>query len=194
MTRPPRITRVDVASSWAALLAVAIASLIGASCGSGSGTDPGEVEPGTFLAFASDFSGYHTWTSFPAGTDPVPGSIHLLGPRTAYINRIPAHGSTELPVGTIIVKEVASGDPAMRDVIARVKRGGSYNADGARGWEWFELRNTADGGAVIVWRGVGPPVGGCSYLGTVGGGCNLCHAGSTDDESIQVPALRPSSF
>jgi hypothetical protein len=176
------------------LSAVAVAAWLGSSCGAGSGRQEDAVEPGSFIAFASDFREYHGWEAFAVGTDPVAGSVHTTGPRTAYLNRRPAHGSTEFPVGTIIVKEVQGGDPLTHDVIARVKRGGSYNAAGAPGWEWFELRNTADGGAVILWRGVGPPVGGSSYLGDVGGGCNLCHGAADDNDSVLAPSLRLSEF
>jgi hypothetical protein len=175
-------------------LAVAIAALLGASCGNGSAANAGTIEPGTFIAFASDFSGYHGWEAFAVGSDPVTDSIHTTGPRTVYLNRRPAHGSREFAVATIIVKEVQVGDPLTRDVIGRVKRGGSYNAAGAPGWEWFELRNTSDGGAVILWRGVGPPVGVCSYLGSVGGGCNLCHGAADDNDSVLAPSLHLSNF
>jgi hypothetical protein len=95
-------------------------------------------------------------------------------------------------VGTIIVKEIINDDPTQNDMVARVKRGGTYNARGASGWEWFELRSTSDGVAGILWRGVGPPAGE-SYLGNVDGGCNACHGGA-DDVSILLPALQLSSF
>jgi hypothetical protein len=174
---------------------VAVAALAGASCGSGGGSTPGEpIEPGTFLAFAADFAGFHSWESFAVGGDPIPDSVHLTGPRTVYLNKRPPSGSKEFPVGTIIVKEVQTPDLTTRDVIARVKRGGTYNADGAPGWEWFELQNTADGGVLIVWRGIGPPVGGCSYLGTVGGGCNMCHGAADDNDSVLAAPLRLSNF
>ena len=45
------------------------------------------------------------------------GSIHNAGPRMAYMNKLPPHGSTEFPVGTIIVKEPTEGDLLTRDVL-----------------------------------------------------------------------------
>jgi hypothetical protein len=170
--------------------AIALASAIG--CG---GSDPGgeTVEPGTFLAFETSFRGYREWEAFPAGTDDgIADSPHVAGRRIAYLSQRPPSGSAAYPVGTIIVKEVINDDPSKNDIVARVKRGGSYNARGAAGWEWFELRSGAEGGAGILWRGVGPPAGE-SYLGNVEGGCNACHRGS-DDVSILLPTLRLSQF
>lgn len=176
---------------------LARAALGGAVLGAiGCGGDPGggdAIEPGTFLAFETSFRGFHEWEAFPAANgDGIADSPHLAGRRTAYLNQRPPSGSTSFPVGTIIVKEVLNDDPAQNDIVARVKRGGTYNARGATGWEWFELRNAAGGGAGILWRGVGPPTGE-SYLGNVEGGCNACHGGG-DDVSILLPALQLSSF
>jgi hypothetical protein len=175
-------------------IVVAASAFAAAACGGAPGTPSDVIEPGTFIAFASDFRGFHDWESFAVGTDPVANSVHLAGPRTVYLNKRPPSGSKEFPVGTIIVKEVLTPDLVTRDVIARVKRGGTYNADGAPGWEWFELTNTPDGGVLIVWRGIGPPVGGCSYLGTVGGGCNLCHGAADDNDSVLAAPLHLSNF
>ena len=172
-----------------AALASAVLGVIG--CGGG---DPGAdaIEPGTFLAFETSFRGFRDWEAFPAGTeDGIPDSPHLAGRRTAYLNRRPPSGSTSFPVGTIIVKEILNDDPTQNDIVARVKRGGTYNAR-APGWEWFELRSTTEGGAGILWRGVGPPAGE-TYLGNVEGGCNACHGGG-DDVSILLPALHLSNF
>jgi hypothetical protein len=171
-----------------------MAALLGAvGCGGG---DPGAgdpVEPGTFLAFETSFRRFRGWEAFPAGSsDGIPDSPHLAGRRTAYLNQRPPSGSDAYPAGTIIVKEIVNDDPSKNDIVARVKRGGTYNARGAPGWEWFELRSTAEGSAGILWRGVGPPAGE-SYLGNVEGGCNACHGGG-DDVSILLPALRLSNF
>ena len=59
-----------------------------------------------------------------------------------------------------------------------VKRGCDYNADGARGWEWFELSPGSIGGGKenILWRGAAPPAD--RTYGDIGGGCNACHAGT----------------
>lgn len=95
-------------------------------------------------------------------------------------------------MGTIIVKEIVNADPTLSDIVARVKRGGTYNSRGAAGWEWFELRTAAEGGTGILWRGVGPPIGE-SYLGDIEGGCHACHRGG-DEASILLPALQLSNF
>jgi len=172
-----------------AVLATALVGLIG--CG---GADPGGdgIEPGTFIAFDTSFRGFRDWEAFPAASDDgIADSPHLTGRRTVYLNKRPPSGSTSFPVGTIIVKEILNDDPAQNDIVARVKRGGTYNAR-ATGWEWFELRPSAAGSDVIWWRGVGPPAGE-TYLGNVEGGCNACHRGG-DDVSILLPALHLSNF
>jgi hypothetical protein len=173
-------------------LVLAFAALGAMACG---GSDPAgdPIEPGSFLAFETSFRGFREWSAFPAAIDDgIADSPHLAGRRTAYLNQRPPTGSTSYPVGTIIVKEIINDDPTQNDVVARVKRGGTYNTRGATGWEWFELRNGVEGGTGILWRGVGPPSGE-SYLGNVEGGCNACHGGG-DDVSILLPALQLSNF
>jgi hypothetical protein len=181
---------------WSARSRLPFAAALVLSKATGCGGDgaAGEaIEPGTFLAFETSFRGYHQWEAFPVETaDEIPNSPHLAGKRTAYLNQRPPPGSTSFPVGTIIVKEIVNDDPTKSDVVARVKRGGTYNARGATGWEWFELRTPAEGTSGILWRGVGPPSGE-SYLGNVEGGCNACHVGG-DDVSILLPALRLTNF
>ena len=178
-----------VCAGFAAVSALFIA----AGCGSGDAASGEEIEPGTFLAFETSFRGFRGWEAFAAGTGgEVPNSPHLAGQRTAYLNQRPPPGSTAFPVGTIIVKEVVNDDPTKNDIVARVKRGGTYNSRGANGWEWFELRSSTETTSTILWRGVGPPSGE-SYLGNVEGGCNACHIGG-DDVSILLPTLRLTSF
>jgi hypothetical protein len=178
--------------AWFARVAGTGIGLLAAGCGGG---DPGssDGEPGSFVAFETSFRGFRRWEAFPAeGSDPILNSPHLAGRRTAYLNQRPPSGSTSYPVGTIIVKEIINDDPTQNDVVARVKRGGTFNTRGATGWEWFELRNATDDSASIFWRGVGPPAGE-TYLGNVEGGCNACHRGG-DDVSILLPTLRLSNF
>jgi hypothetical protein len=122
-------------------------------------------------------------------SDPIATSPHLTGPRTEYLNKKPAPGSSEFPIGTIIVKEIGGGDVTTRGVFAMVKRGGGYNPEGASNWEWFELANGADGSETIRWRGVGPPLGEM-YGGDPLGGCNGCHAGSRANDFVQSQRLR----
>jgi hypothetical protein len=136
--------------------------------------DAGVYTSDTVIAFNPDFANYKCWTSFhsdgpPAssGYDPV-----VLGPREQYINHVPPHGSSEFPVGTIIVENRESGK-----IFASVKRGGNFNSTGAVNWEWFELTDdpTMNPQVQIFWRGFGPPMGD-TYGGDVTGGCNACHA------------------
>lgn len=142
-------------------------ALLGLACESDWPRD----EP--FIAFGTDFAGYHSWESFVPKIA-LPGNDHLNGTRTVYINRLPEPGSTEFPVGTIFVKESGDGDPSQRHVFASVKRGAGFNKTGAVDWEWFELQNGAKDQPTILWRGVGP-TNGDAYGGDATGGCNTCH-------------------
>jgi hypothetical protein len=75
---------------------------------------------------------------------------------------------------------------------AMVKRGGDFNSEGARGWEWFELEDVEDGGVLIVWRGVGPPADE-GYGGDPLTGCNECHTPGNND-CVLAPALDLRNF
>jgi len=86
------------------------------------------------------------------------------------------------------VKESGDGDLPSRHVFAMVKRGGGFNAEGAKEWEWFELHNEANGGVTIVWRGVGPATGD-AYGGVSTGGCNTCHGGAWRTDFAFSPKL-----
>jgi len=131
--------------------------------------------PSTFIAFTDTFQPFRTWTSFHSDGPPAseyPTHPDVLGPRTQYINKVPPTGSTQFPVGTVIVE--ARENSTMR-IFASVKRGGGFNATGAAGWEYFELTEANGSGTAVTmtWRGVGPPLG-----DTYGGdpnGCNSCH-------------------
>lgn len=146
----------------------------------------------TFLAVDSSFTGFRTWEPFPLAPGPN-GTIHTAGARTEYLNRAPPPGSTSFPVGTIIVKESDDGPFASRQVFARVKRGGGYNAAGAAGWEWFELVNVDEQRVTRVWRGVGPPVGE-KYGGDPDGGCNGCHGAAKSNDFVLSPPLQLEMF
>jgi hypothetical protein len=166
----------------AAVLSLAIAP---AACGSPAPAD----DPNAYLAFASSFKGFHAWQSFALNSDPIPNSPHTTGARTVYLNAPPPHGATEFPVGTMIVKQFA--DPPT--IFAMVKRGGGYNALGAAGWEWFELKAADDDSVAIVWRGVGPPLGE-KYGGDPNGGCNGCHGAARGNDFVQARPLTLSTF
>lgn len=178
-----------------------------AACGDGGKPSPsddattGADTTGTYLPKPSDFAGFHEWDSFP--NDAVAGAPKhdaTLGPMTVYINKLPEPGSSEFPVGTLIVKETQEDDVTARRVFARAKRGGKYNASGAVGWEWFELKNNANGTVFQRWRGLGPPPPGeedsCTggYGGDSKGGCNACHMPVRDNDFVWTTGLQLSEF
>jgi hypothetical protein len=136
--------------------------------------------PSVFLAFAQDFRGYHSWPSFNTseGADLV--GIHDGSLVTEYIRRPPPSGSSEFPVGTLIVKE-ATGGTIPHEIFGMAKRGGGFNSS-APGWEWFELQNLEcpDDRVKLLWRGVGPPLGE-TYGGDPHAGCNTCHTDCGND-------------
>ncbi|MEO8701955.1 MAG: hypothetical protein ABI867_18060 [Kofleriaceae bacterium] len=155
-----------------------------AACGT---SDP-PPEPGdTFLAFSSSFADFRSWPMFhsdgpAAGTQPP----DVLGPRSQFVNELPASGLTEWPVGTLVVESRENGT---NHILAAVKRGGGFN--GGRNWEWFELLEEP---VVIVWRGVGPPDGE-TYGGDPDGGCNSCHeACGASNDFICSPFLQLANF
>src|SRR5262249_15546667 len=140
-------------------------------------------------AFERDFQGFHQWESFVVEEGGAQSMTHLAGPRRDYLNRRPPAGSTTFPVGTVIVKELeAAATLVDRQIFAMVKRGGEYNSAGAAGWEWFELKNRANGSVQIVWRGVGPPSGE-RYGGDPTGGCNPCHGLYRPNDFVRSAAL-----
>lgn len=176
-------------SGWTtgALAALGLAS----ACGTpgSSSTDSGD-EP--FYAFASDFHGYHSWKSFDVTGGAALAGIHDGSTVTEYVKRLPPHGSTTFPVGTIIIKEATGGtDP--HELFAMVKRGGGYNP-GAPGWEWFDLQQLTDGtdSVQIIWQGFTPPAGD-TYGGSTTAGCNTCHTDCGNDAVCAKP-LQLSNF
>ena len=133
-------------------------------------TDEPPATGDSFLAFSSSFEGFRAWPSFHSDGPVDDGSVdpQALGARMLFINEPPPAGTTEYPIGTIIVEARETG---ALNVFAKVKRGGGYNRGGARDWEWFEL---VEDPVRIVWRGLGPP-NGESYGGDPNA-CNSCHA------------------
>jgi hypothetical protein len=173
-------TVLDPRAWWVALLAVA-----GIGCGSGSATGMPSDQP--FIALQKDFQGFQAWESFDVvGTAT---GIHE-GPSTVYLARPPPHGSTSWPVGTLMVKV----SPSLDKTFAMAKRGGEFNVDGARGWEWFELSLANDGVTwSIRWRGITPPTGE-GYSGVVGGACNTCHVDWAANDYVGSDPLQLSNF
>jgi hypothetical protein len=158
-------------------------ALVLTACGT---SEPQEPVGDTFLAFSADFEGFRDWPMFHS-EGPAPGTQpdDILGPRTEYINMLPPSGSTEFPVGTILIEALEDGT---NHVVAAVKRGGAFNA--GRNWEWFEIKENP---TAIVWRGLGPP-NGESYGGDRDG-CNSCHdaCGASNDLRCS-PNFQLSSF
>jgi len=162
------------------------------ACGTASTSPPSQ---GTFVALASDFQPYASWTSYYVGDVPDPNGVDLSGPRTVYINKLPPHGATEFPVGTMLVKVIETQpDPTTWQMFALVKRGGGFDQDGAPNWEWFGLSTDATGQVFIDWRGTGPPPDG-GYGGITDAlSCVFCHVNAKSNDYVQTPALRLSNF
>jgi hypothetical protein len=178
-----------IAAWCAGAIAIAVAS---SSCIEGGGGDA-DGAGGTFIAFASNFTGYRGWEHVPGESPNPPLSTHTMGPRTVYINAMPPAGSKTFPVGTVIVKELEEGAIGERQVFAMVKRGGGYNTKGATDWEWFELQNVDETNVKILWHGVGPPAGEM-YGGDPNGGCNGCHGAARANDFVQTTGLQLDSI
>jgi hypothetical protein len=154
--------------------------------------DGGAVDGGgpTFIAFDSDFAPFRTWMSFhkdaPDSGDVT--NVHTMGPLTEYLSARPPHGSTEFPVGTIIVKVMENQTPQV--IFAMAKRGGGYNDMGASGWEWFQIDEQPD--VEILWRGLGPP--GANTYGGDPSACNTCHVGAQANDCVASPELQLTHF
>lgn len=157
--------------------------------------DPLQAMPGgTFIALQRDFQSFTGWSRVQVGDAEIVGG-HPAGPRFAYTRGVPAGGS--FPVGTIIVKTVEVGDPSTWTIHARAKRGGSFNPQGAVGWEWFELRLNTAGQTTIVWQGAKPPADhgyeslpGLGATSSTDADCNSCHGLARDADYILAPPLR----
>jgi hypothetical protein len=183
---------VPSAAPLACLLAsLAVAAAIPA-CSSGGG-DPADA---CFQAFVPQLASFRSWTSYAyqGTTQGDPQSfvaVHTSGPRTEYINTAPPHGSTAFPEGTIIVKELGANDPPNHHLFTMVKRGCGFNAGGAKGWEWMEIKEDGSG-VSILWRGAEPPAG--EAYSSDASSCNSCHTGCTDNDSVCSPKIRLASY
>jgi hypothetical protein len=151
--------------------------------------------------FASRFYGFHDWT-FTAQALPPPdadipdSSVHIEMPLQVYMNKVPPSGSTEFPIGTIIVKESTETDPTMRTIFAMVKVGNNFNNTGAVNWEWCDLANTNDAAfpVNINWCGYGPQLGTVDSYGGNVNTCNDCHVLAAKNDYVWTEALQLSSF
>lgn len=154
-----------------------------------------------FVALPRDFADYQAWPSVVVGTAPA-AAPHEVAERRVHLNAAPPGEAAAFPVGTVIVKTGAGGEltgAAGSEVHAMVKRGGDFNAEGASGWEWFELREEG-GELLIVWRGAEPPAGesyGClpgQECDASSSTCNACHAGAIANDFVNSPALKLGSI
>lgn len=177
------------ASRWRASIApagVAIGlGLMLAGCGGGGSTMCTES---SYYALVSDFRGFESWPSETYVNPTAEGLTHVAGVRTVYLNHPAPAGTTEFPLGTIIVKRTEVDGK----IFARVKRGGCFNSQGAKDWEWFELREPTAGTVSLVWRGSYPPAGE-AYGGDPNGGCNMCHNNPANDY-VMAPGLTFAGF
>jgi hypothetical protein len=164
-------------------------ALMSVSCS----TTPPPDEPPQFV-------GMSHWTSFARGTS----LVHIddpMGQSTVYIDRLPAHGATEFPVGTHIMRVMGSGsDPSQWSAHGMLKVGGDFNTGGAVGWEFYGLALSLDAHGELVsrtmWRGTGPPDGN-GYVAADGGpilGCNHCHGATPSNDSVFGDELLLTSF
>jgi hypothetical protein len=160
------------------------------ACGQSDGSQPGGTD--TFIPLQRDFANYRQWRTFDLGVAAA-DSVHPEGRRVVYLNQAPPMGSTAFPAGTILVKTVTPSDGSATSIFAMAKRGGTYNARGAVGWEWFELHDGSDGTALIVWRGITPPSGE-GYGNVVGGACNTCHGLHQDNDYVASSELLLGTF
>lgn len=151
----------------------------------------GEVEVGQknlFIAQTRDFRAYEDWMVFEHEQKADHGG--LVGKVSVYVNELPDPETHLFPVGTILFKTMDIEGADRIIIHAMVKRSLSYNAQGALGWEYFELIFEADGTPVILWRGQDPPPDekyqallGAQNLDTsleTDGTCNSCHKDGQD--------------
>lgn len=151
-------------------------------------------EPSVFVALARDFQGFERWPCYDLGFSDTPG--HPSGNRTvcAFVPGPVVDGG--FPIGTRMVKVIElAGSGGMRDYVAAVKRGGGFNPEGAREWEFFQLRVT-DAGVNILARGTAPVFGPGDPYASQNGSCNDCHgtpeAARTD--YVLAPQVQPAAF
>jgi hypothetical protein len=156
------------------------AGTFGAFSGCGGGGDAGP----TFIAYARDFQGFDSWKSETFTDANALGSTHVAGERTIYLKLGPSPSATEFPLGTIIVKRTQVDGK----IFAQVKRGGGFNAAGAKNWEYFELSETAAGVVSYQWRGDHPPAGEI-YGSNPTDTCNVCHKAGAANDYVLAPGL-----
>ena len=148
-------------------------------------------ERDVFIAMERDFQEFRSWGSLALPEAEAQGLTHRAGPGRVYANALPPVARPDFPVGTVLVKETVPDRLGRVRLLAMVKRGGGFNARGARGWEWFELEERSDHRVGIVWRGLGAP-GGEEYGGDPDGTCNSCHGSGGAHDFVRSAALAPT--
>lgn len=199
VANPPRV---PVAALWARALLMVLVATSSTACPFWPDHDLGDLEaPDVFIAQNADFADYRSWPSVVVGEAAIENG-HPAGERRVYVSHLPADDAEAFDVGTVFVKEGAGLEVeggTGTEIHAMVKRGGGFNADGAVGWEWFELGLSTTNSPIIVWRGQEPPDGesyGC-LLGDCAsplGQCNTCHQAATNNDFILSPGLTLGNF
>ncbi len=166
-----------------------------AGCAPADDTQVDAGDAGVFVPVASDFKCYGSWTEFDLGSgdggvDEAGSCAHVANvPRVGYMNKIPPHGSTSFPVGTMIIKEIhTTPNPADWPVFSMVKRGGGYDpGSGCEGWEWYGLNLTTSAcDAHMQWGGIGP-TGNDLYASC--GACSTCHSAAQTNDCVLAPEM-----
>jgi hypothetical protein len=171
--------------------ALFLIAMIFSGCGMPAPPTP-DAGATVFIALEKDFTGWSQWQKFDLGDQPA-DTVHLAGHRVVYLSKAPPHGSTEFPIGTMLVKTVTPDtDGGTLQTFGMAKRGGDFNAQGAVNWEWFGLA-PSDPPAIFEWRGAQPPES--AGYGTVNGGaCNTCHTGSAANDYVSAQQLSLGGF
>lgn len=161
-------------------LLFALACALVAGCGEPAGAE-------SYIAFDRDFSEFRAWPRVAVGSAPLVG--HAEGQRYVYRRPTPAainaegDAGVEYPTGTILVKTMETGTPDTWRIFAMVKRGAGYNGEGARGWEFFELKIDPQNQVSILARGVRPGVI-YDMVNETEVSCNDCHGAARSTDSV----------
>jgi len=180
---------------------VALAACALVACAPDNHEDDADADAGEWTPLPSDCANYETtWTSYDLGgiTDAgVAADVcaHVLDvPRVAYINKVPPHGSTSFPVGTMIIKQIQmTPDPSTWQIFAMAKRGGDYDpGSGCVGWEWYGIDPPDDAGSCrFQWSGT-QPTGSEAYASC--GPCANCHSAAQTNDCVIAPELSLSQW
>lgn len=156
---------------------------------------PEDTTPSTFVATEADFVDFDRWERFERSDQSFLPS-HLGGETYVYLNRRPPEGAERYPVGTIVIRVTQAGPASDWEVHAMALRGDGYNAEGAVGWEYFDLEIERTGEQLtprIHWRGEGPGDEGDGYAHGAEGvqlGCNHCHGAVPELHGLLGEELR----